>query len=72
MAEPSPAARSPQTPTPWFWLIVVAVMAGASAWVVHGVFRALSLAASAVSVFALIRRLRAPDATPDQSPSDPE
>ena len=54
-AAPTPA---PPAPRPWIWGPTVLVLAAGSALWVHGVFRALSLAASAAALYALFRRRR--------------
>ncbi|HVB11272.1 MAG TPA: hypothetical protein VNM16_13020 [Bacillota bacterium] len=61
MQEPAhaPGSDAPPRSVPWFWLIVVGAMAAGAAWAVDGIFRVVSLTASAVAVFTLVRRLRA-------------
>lgn len=56
--QPAPPAPAPPAPRPWVWGPTVLVLAVGSALWVHGVFRALSLAASAFALYALFRRGR--------------
>lgn|GEM_PF-5437087 len=58
------AARAPAVV--WIWIGVVAATALGSAWTLHGIFRAVSLAGSAFAVFTLVRRLRPGGAAPSR------